>query len=137
MSLYLETHIINIKDDEKVIKFERVFQRAECKHSHIEISEEDNEVLCLDCKTKLNPIWWISKYLKHLNQVTERNNRMLSEAREITKKLENKSKFMCKHCYEVNIIDFKKLPSKAAIERGMSVINEEFEGIRVEAERHG
>lgn len=132
MSFYPETSTINIKDDEKVIKFERKIQHFECKHNHIQVSEMDSEVLCLDCNTKLNPIWWISKYLEELNQVTERNTRILSEAREITKKLEKKSKFMCKHCLEVNTIDFHKLPSKAAIERGISVINEEFDGVRVE-----
>ncbi|MFP0335640.1 hypothetical protein ACJ6HK_06695 [Acinetobacter baumannii] len=33
---------------------------------------------------------------------------------------------------EVNEIDFKKLPSQAAITRGMSVIDQEFDGMKVE-----
>lgn len=35
---------------------------------------------------------------------------------------------MCKKCHEVNVIDFRKLPSQAAVKRGMSVVDSEFEG---------
>lgn len=86
-------------------------------------------------KQKLNPVLWIAKYLDQLNQVTQRNNRMLAEVREIQAKLEKKNKFMCKHCHEVNTIDFKKLPSQAAVVRGMAVIDQEFDGMKVEHSR--
>ncbi len=85
-----------------------------------------------DCKTKLNPVHWIVKYLRQLNHVTDRNNRMLAEVRVIQSKLEKKNKFMCTKCHEVNEIDFKKLPSQAAITRGMSLIEQEFDGMKVE-----
>ncbi|MDF2417276.1 hypothetical protein GWP85_07055 [Acinetobacter beijerinckii] len=129
---YEEKYSIEVNDTEKVIKFTRKLERSTCLHKHIEISRENDQVLCLDCKTSLNPVWWIADYLKHLNRVTERNNKMLSEAREIEKRLEKKNKFMCKHCYEVNTIDFKKLPSQAAVTRGISVIENEFDGMKVE-----
>ena len=111
---YKEDHTINIDTVENVIKFSRKSERGTCEHKNIQISAEENEVLCTDCNVRLNPVWWIQKHLKHLNRATERNNSVLSEAREIYKKLENKNSFMCKHCHEVNLIDFKKLPSKAA-----------------------
>lgn len=132
MSNYEETHIIRIDDDRKIIKFERNVKRSECNHGNIRISEQDSEVLCLDCNMKLDPVHFIATHLKQLNQCNERNNSMLSEAKEIWKKLDKKNKFMCQNCHEVNTIDFRKLPSQAAITRGIAVIDEEFEGMRVE-----
>ena len=105
---YKEDHTINIDTVENVIKFSRKSERGTCEHKNIQISAEENEVLCTDCNVRLNPVWWIQKHLKHLNRATERNNSVLSEAREIYKKLEKKNSFMCKHCHEVNLIDFKK-----------------------------
>ncbi|PRV98464.1 hypothetical protein CSB87_2984 [Acinetobacter sp. AR_0276] len=126
---------IQVDKDKQVIQFTRKREISECDHGHIQISEEDSEVLCTDCNTKLNPVLWIAKYLDQLNQVTQRNNRMLAEVREIQAKLEKKNKFMCKHCHEVNTIDFKKLPSQAAVVRGMAVIDQEFDGMKVEHSR--
>ena len=132
---YKEDHTISINTSENVIKFSRKSERGTCEHKNIQISAEENEVLCTDCNVRLNPVWWIQKHLKHLNRATERNNSVLSEAREIYKKLENKNSFMCKHCHEVNLIDFKKLPSKAAITRGISVVEQDHAGMTVEIDR--
>ena len=109
MSHFQDKHVIHVDEQNQVIKFTRRNEIVECDHGRIQISKEDNEILCMDCKTKLNPVLWIAKYLDQLNQVTQRNNRMLAEVREIQAKLEKKNKFMCKHCHEVNTIDFKKL----------------------------
>ncbi len=135
MRFHKEDQMISINTEENVIKFSRKFERNTCDHKNIQISAEENEVLCTDCNVRLNPVWWIEKHLKYLNQATERNNRVLSEAREIYKKLEKKNSFMCKHCHEVNLIDFKKLPSQAAITRGMSVVEHDHAGMTVEIER--
>lgn len=135
MSHFHDVQTIQVDKDKQVIQFTRKREISECDHGHIQISEEDSEVLCTDCKTKLNPVLWIAKYLDQLNQVTQRNNRMLAEVREIQAKLEKKNKFMCKHCHEVNTIDFKKLPSQAAVVRGMAVIDQEFDGMKVEHSR--
>ncbi|MGL2936381.1 hypothetical protein [Acinetobacter baumannii] len=132
MSHFHDVQTIQVDKDKQVIQFTRKREISECDHGHIQISEEDSEVLCTDCNTKLNPVLWIAKYLKDLNQVTQRNNRMLAEVRVIQAKLQNKNKFMCKHCHEVNEIDFKKLPSQAAVVRGMAVIDQEFDGMKVE-----
>ena len=88
---YKEDHTINIDTVENVIKFSRKSERGTCEHKNIQISAEENEVLCTDCNVRLNPVWWIQKHLKHLNRATERNNSVLSEAREIYKKLEKKN----------------------------------------------
>lgn len=135
MRFHKEDQMISINTEENVINFSRKFERNACDHKNIQISAEENEVLCTDCNVRLNPVWWIEKHLKYLNQATERNNRVLSEAREIYKKLEKKNSFMCKHCHEVNLIDFKKLPSQAAITRGMSVVEHDHAGMTVEIER--
>jgi hypothetical protein len=132
MSHFQDVQSINIHNEQQVIQFTRKREINACDHGHIQISEEDSEVLCTDCNTKLNPVLWIAKYLTDLNRVNQRNNRMLAEVRVIQAKLEKKNKFMCKHCHEVNEIDFKKLPSQAAVTRGMTVIEEEFEGMKVE-----
>ena len=132
---YKEDHTISINTQENVIKFSRKFGRSTCEHKNIQISAEEDEVLCTDCNVRLNPVWWIQKHLNHLNRAAQRNNSVLSEAREIYKKLEKKNSFMCKHCHEVNLIDFKKRPSKAAITRGMSVVEQDHAGMTVEIER--
>lgn len=135
MNRYRESHTISMNEDEKVIKFTRKFERSSCEHKHIEVSVEENEVLCTDCNVRLNPIWWIEKYLKHINSATERNNRVLAEAREIYKKLEKKNSFLCLHCHEVNQIDFKRIISKASVTRGISIVESEHSGTTVEIER--
>lgn len=135
MSISREDHTISIDNEENVIKFTRKVESNTCEHNHIQISAEENEVLCTDCNVRLNPIWWIQKHLKHMNQVSRRNNRVLAEYREIYKKLEKKNSFMCKHCLEVNLIDFKKLPSQAAITRGIAVVEQDYQGMTVEIDR--
>lgn len=132
MNRFQDKQLVQIDEEKQIIKFTRKRELIECVHQHIQISEEECEVLCIDCKTKLNPVHWIAKYLRQLNQVTDRNNRMLAEVRVIQSKLEKKNKFMCTRCHEVNEIDFKKLPSQAAITRGMAVIEQEFDGMQVE-----
>lgn len=130
-----EKHDIEINEDEKVIKFTRRFERTECSHNRVSISEDDNEILCKDCNAKLNPIWWISKHLKHLNAANRRNNEVLAEYRTIWKKLDDKRNFMCKKCHEVNEIDFHKMLSKAAVTRGIKVVENDYQGMVVEIER--
>ncbi|WP_336964087.1 hypothetical protein [Acinetobacter pittii] len=132
MNRFVDKQLIQIDEEQQVIKFTRKRELIDCDHKNIQVSEEERELLCIDCNTKLNPILWIAKYLRQLNQVTDRNNRLLAEVRVIQAKLEKKNKFMCTRCHEVNEIDFKKLPSQAAVTRGMSVIEKEFDGMKVE-----
>ena len=129
---YKQVHEIEINEDEKVIKFTKTHRKTECEHSRVIISTELNEIECKDCQAKINPVWWISNKLERLNAVNDRNNAILSEYREIFKKLDSKRNFMCKKCHEVNEIDFKKLPSKAAVQRGISVVESDYKGWSVE-----
>lgn len=119
-------YTLDLNPEENVINFTRGFRKPrECQHYKIQISLEENELLCTDCNTRLNPIWWIKFYMERINRVSKRNTAILSESREIWAKLDKKRSFMCKHCHEPNDIDFKRLPSKAAIQRGISVIENE------------
>ena len=130
MKQYAKNHTITFEDN--VVKFEALTQEVKCEHLQVVISQEDSEIVCKDCNTKLNPVHWIGKHLERLNSISRRNNRMLAEYREIVKRLEKKSSFMCKSCHEVNKIDFTSLPSKAAVERGMSVVDADFDGVKIE-----
>lgn len=96
MNRFQEKQLIQIDEEQQIIKFTRKRELIECDHKNIQVSEVESEVRCIDCNTKLNPVLWIAKYLRQLNQVTERNNRMLAEVRVIKSKLEKKNKFMCK-----------------------------------------
>ena len=125
---YKNVQEIEINSDEKIIKFSRRNIESECDHARVIIYSDDEEIKCKDCNAKVNPVWWISSHLQKLNLANRRNNEMLAEYREIFKKLESKRNFRCKKCHEVNVIDFRKLPSQAAVKRGMSVVDSEFEG---------
>ena len=132
---YKEDHTISINTSENVIKFSRKSERGTCEHKNIQISAEEDEVLCTDCNVRLNPVWWIEKHLNYLNRATQRNNSVLAEAREIYKKLEKKNSFLCLHCHEVNQIDFKRIISKASVTRGISIVENDHAGMTVEIER--
>lgn len=132
MSKLTKTKTIKINQDEKVIKFSRSVKKAECGHLNIEISEDDSELLCLDCNTKLNPIAWIANHLEEVNSMGLRNSRILAEARIIEDKLEGRGDFECSHCKKMNSVDWTSLPERAAVIRGMKLIDSEFDGHRVE-----
>lgn len=132
MTNYQDNNTVEIDENDSVIRFSKKTDQRKCKHNRIEYSLEESEVLCLDCNTKLNPIWWIDKHIWYLNQVNQRNNRILAEYREIDKKLKKKCSYLCTKCHEVNNIDFTSLPSKAAVVRGMAVVDEDFDGMKIE-----
>lgn len=129
---YKQVHEIEINESEKVIKFTKTRQKTECQHLAVAIFEDTQEIECKDCKASLNPIWWLCRHLDKINLANRLNNAMLAEYREIFKKLESKKNFACKSCHEVNTIDFKSLPSKAAVQRGMSVVSDDYPGWSVE-----
>ena len=135
MSHYKEKHTIEINDNENVIKFSRISEKSECQHNRVTICNEESEIVCKDCNAKLNPVHWISRHLKKLNEASKRNNAVLSEYREIWHKLDSKKNFMCKKCHEVNDIDFRKLPHKSAVQRGISVVENDYSGMVVEVVR--
>ena len=83
------------------------------------------QIECRDCGQKINPVHWILAHLRHINASSNRNNRLLAEWQAIEAKLDNKNKFMCTHCKEVNTIDFKRLPSQAAVTRKLHALEAE------------
>lgn len=124
---------VNVDDDKKVIWFKKVIKKPECEHPSISMSEDQLDLICKSCGARVNPIWWLKRYITRINTALDRDKKITSEAREIWKKLDNKCKFMCKYCHEVNTIDFKRLPSQAAITRGLKVIDDDYsDGYRVE-----
>lgn len=128
----MEGYSVNIDTDENIIKFQREYPEKTCKHYHIYVSIERNDLLCKDCNARLNPIFWIKEHMKLLNEVSRRNTTILAEAQVIQEKIEKKGTYVCMHCLEANEVDFKRLPSKKAIERRMSLIHEEITGYKVQ-----
>ena len=116
---------IEINTDDQVIKFKRNHAVKRCNHQNIRLFEDEVQIECRDCGQKINPVHWILAHLRHINASSNRNNRLLAEWQAIEAKLDNKNKFMCTHCKEVNTIDFKRLPSQAAVTRKLNVLEAE------------
>lgn len=124
---------IKIDEDNNVIRFKSQHQnRTACQHSHVIVSESTLEITCKQCGAKVNPVWWIIQKMDQINSAQKRYVQAASEADAIWQKLDAKRKYCCVHCHEVNTIDFKKLVSKAAVERGLKVVDERLEGLGVE-----
>lgn len=122
---YKSNHSISIDTDNQVIQFKRNRSEQRCNHRNVKIFEDELEIDCVDCGQKINPVLWILAHLSHINSASRKNRAFLAEWQVIEAKLENKNKFLCKKCHEVNTIDFKKLPSQAAVTRKLSVIEAE------------
>lgn len=120
-----------IDTDENIIKFTGEYPVKKCEHKNISVSLERNDILCTDCNTRLNPIFWIESHLKHLNDVTRRNSLLLAELMAIQKRLENKGTYICNHCFETNEVDFKRLVSNKAVDSNLRLIDQEISGFRV------
>ena len=74
---YKEDHTINIDTVENVIKFSRKSERGTCEHKNIQISAEENEVLCTDCKARKGRGGELCRELKvahsFISQITQQN----------------------------------------------------------------
>lgn len=122
---YKSSTTISLDTDNQIIQFKKNYSEKRCNHRQVKFFEDASEIHCVDCGEKLNPVLWIMEHIKFVNQASRRNNARLAEWQAIEKKLESKCNFMCTHCKEVNTIDFKRLPSKAAVTRNLKVIEEE------------
>lgn len=122
---YKNSTSIEINADDQVIKFKRNHAVKRCNHRNVKFFEDASEIHCVDCGEKVNPVSWIVEHIKFINQASHRNNRRLAEWQAIEAKLNGKNKFMCTHCKEVNTIDFKRLPSQAAVTRKLNVLEAE------------
>lgn len=127
-----EQTTIELDEDLKIISFTKRIVKIECVHRKVVIDEDKNTITCTDCKHELNPIQWVLGHLDKINSALGHANSKLAEVRVIEEKLQKKNSFMCKHCHEPNTIDFHRLPSKAAIARKLSVIEQEGDEYRIE-----
>lgn len=121
-----------IDTDENIIKFSGDYSSKPCEHQNIQVSLERNDIYCKDCNTSLNPVFWIEKHLRHLNDVTRRNSVLLAELMAIQARLENKGTYICNHCFETNEVDFKRLVTNKAVSANLRLIDQEISGFKVE-----
>ncbi len=122
---YKNSMSIGIDTESQVIQFRKNPSEKRCNHRNVKIFEDESEIDCQDCGQKINPVHWILAHLKHINLASSKNNRHLAEWQAIEAKLNGKNKFLCIHCHEVNTIDFKRLPSQAAVTRKLNLIENE------------
>jgi hypothetical protein len=74
-----------------------------CLHKHVIVSEEESEVTCEDCGTKLNPIYVLGRMAREESR-WEREGRRIIEAR---KMLSERSRCKCQHCGKITHINLK------------------------------
>lgn len=111
----------------ELVSFEKRPAYDDCKHRRTIIDSKLLEIECKDCGAKLNPVQWLIDWLPHINQQLKNNREKHAKALVIWEKLEQKSRFACKKCHEVNTIEFGKLAIKAAVERKMQLLEQEIE----------
>lgn len=95
--------------DEKVkylsLEHKRYKNYGECSHDYAIVDEELNEITCLHCNKKLNPI----KYLAKLADKEGAFYRKHVELREAHAKLLDKTRCKCQNCGQMTRID-KSMP---------------------------
>lgn len=112
----------------EIVSFEKRPVYGDCKHRRTIIDSKLLEIECKDCGVKLNPVQWLIDWLPYINQQLRKGRENEAKALVIWEKLEQKSRFACKSCHEVNTIQFEKLASKAAVERKMQVLDDKLRG---------
>jgi len=65
-----------------------------CRHVHTQIDVEKSELLCLDCKEKLNPIQWLAKISTHERNAFEN----IKEWRALAQSIKDKCHTKCRYC---------------------------------------
>lgn len=65
-----------------------------CQHQHVEVDERLAEVLCVDCKVKLNPIWVLTMLSREDDRLRDRWAGMRAEIRLLGERMRTK----CRHC---------------------------------------
>lgn len=112
---------------DNVVVFEKpAFRPNECTHSKVTISVRLSTIECNDCHEKLNPIVWMSDYLKQLKSWKNRVLRAAARAEAIQSKLDQTGDFLCSHCHRISSINLGKLVSNAAVARRMTLLEEEI-----------
>lgn len=60
-------YILETSDDGVMVKVDFAsHHRDKCVHKRIEFGRRDNELTCLDCGAKVNPVTWIADHAEQL-----------------------------------------------------------------------
>lgn len=94
-------------DDKPPLKVVRNFK---CLHDRIEVDEELAEVMCLDCKEKLNPVAVLARFAKHDDRLFWQREQLRQEVESYKDKL----RFKCGYCGQTNNI---AKPLRTRVER--------------------
>jgi len=92
-----------LESESNVISFKNVrnkYIKDKCKHIHMTIDGELNEVECDDCGAKLNPVAMLLR-IAHEESKWQRENQYL---RELHKKLDKRVRCKCQKCGEMTNI---------------------------------
>lgn len=82
-------------DVSNVIKLERVkWQFKSCEHKQCEVDVRKNELTCLSCGARINPVW----YLDMLSEAWDRTSTGNEARRELIKTIEERNRCKCTHC---------------------------------------
>jgi hypothetical protein len=73
-----------------------VYNYGKCPHAHVEIDEKLAEVVCSDCKEKLNPIWVLTMLSREDSRLRDRWAGMRAEIRLLGERTRTK----CDHCHK-------------------------------------
>jgi hypothetical protein len=68
-----------------------------CTHNRIEVDTTLSEMLCLDCKEKLNPVQWVADMIEEWHRIDDLTRRN----REAAANYEAKRRCRCEHCNKI------------------------------------
>lgn len=66
-------YIVSVSEDGVHVKFDFLARRRDtCQHKQIAFSRLDNELTCVDCGAKVNPVTWIADFAEQLYRQASR-----------------------------------------------------------------
>lgn len=72
----------------------------QCRHLNITVHEDLSEVVCRDCKAKLNPIWVLTRMAREETKWSLRRSEYIAARTELAKRQRCK----CQHCGQMTRI---------------------------------
>lgn len=76
------------------------FDANRCRHMHVEVDEQLEQVTCQDCKERLNAIAILIRYAKEESRLT----RHIFENKALLSKIDQRTRCKCMHCGEMTRI---------------------------------
>lgn len=114
-----------IKCGELVIFTKDGWDRAKpvCEHKSIGVSQKLATVECMDCKALLNPVDWLVKHLKQINQWHQIAYDRQARAELLYEKVSKHIKYTCEYCHELNTVQLKRIEiSETATKKRIEVL---------------